>query len=193
MTGKLRIVAGEFKGRLISCPQASARPTTDRVREALFSSLLSLEGSLEGISVCDAFAGSGALGFEALSRGAASVQFFDVDQEAMKCVKGNAALLGASASTAIGCRDVLKAGISGSKAPYDLLFLDPPYATSAEDVLSLLRRAGHEGALADGCLIVYERDASAPGLSDAAAFPFAKEKRYGKSAVDLLRCDPAAL
>lgn len=186
MTGRLRIVAGEFGGRLISCPGSVARPTTDRVREAVFSAILSARGGLEGCTVCDAFAGSGALGFEALSRGAASLQLFDADGGALSCVKRNAQVLGVQSRAQAARRDVLAAGINGAGAPYGLVLLDPPYATDAARVAALLERAGAAGDLEEGCLVVYERAATAPALSALPGFRLLKEKRYGKTTVAFL-------
>lgn len=187
MTGRLRIVAGEFGGRLIECPQAVSRPTTDRVREALFSALVSAMGGFVGITVCDAFAGSGALGLEALSRGAACAQLFDADAGAVQCVKRNVAALGVDARAQVARADVLATGIAGTAAPYGLVLLDPPYATKAERVGALLERAAEAGQLADGCLVAYERASDGPPLPELAGFTVIKQKRYGKTAVDLVR------
>lgn len=187
MTGKLRIVAGEFGGRLIECPRAVSRPTTDRVREALLSALVSAAGGFEGITVCDAFAGSGALGLEAVSRGAARAQLFDADAGAVQCVRRNVAALGLADRVHVARADVLASGIAGAAAPYGLVLLDPPYVTEAERVGGLLARAAEAGQLAEGCLVAYERAADASALPELARFQVLKQKRYGKTAVDLLR------
>lgn len=191
MSGRLRIVAGEFGGRLIACPSSVARPTTDRVREAVFSSITSILGSLEGAVVCDAFAGSGALGLEALSRGAAFVQLFDADKDALACVKDNVAALKAGSAVRVARRDVLAAGIGGGSGPYDLVLLDPPYATPAQAVGELLAQAASAGELAEGCLIVYERASDGPELPESTGFELIRQKRYGKTAVDILRYESA--
>lgn len=122
----MRIIAGEWRGRAIEAPAGLAtRPTADRVRETLFSMLASRLGSFEDLRVADLFAGSGALGFEALSRGAASVTFVESDAGAAASIRRNAAKLG--------CTD--KVRILGGSAlalprsePFDLIFADPPYA-----------------------------------------------------------------
>lgn len=191
MSGRLRIVAGEFGGRLIACPSSVARPTTDRVREAVFSSITSILGSLEGAVVCDAFAGSGALGLEALSRGAAFVQLFDADKDALACVKDNVAALKAGSAAHVARRDVLAAGVGGGPGPYDLVLLDPPYATPAQAVGELLAQAASAGELAEGCLIVYERASDGPELPESFGFELIRQKRYGKTAVDILRYESA--
>lgn len=186
MTGRLRIVAGELGGRLIACPDSMARPTTDRVREAMFSSIHSMTGGLEGLSVCDAFAGSGALGLEALSRGAAAVQLFERDRSALACVKENVAALKVGAAVSADKRDVLTTGIGGAFAPYGLVLLDPPYATEGAAVMDMLVGAAQKGELAPGCLIVYERAADGSELPEAPGFNHSKQKRYGKTAVEFL-------
>lgn len=184
MTGKLRIVAGEFKGRMIACPKSIARPTTDRVREAMFSAIVSVTGGLAQARVCDAFAGSGALGLEALSRGASCVQLFDSDPAALACINANIASLKASASAHVSRRNVLTAGLGSVCAPYDLVLLDPPYAMKADEVARLLDEAKASGQLAEGCLVVYERAADGPALPEREGLTFSKEKRYGKTTVN---------
>ncbi len=182
MSGRLRIIAGEFGGRMISCPETAARPTTDRVREAVMSSVHSRLGGFEGLSVCDAFAGSGACGLEALSRGAARVALFDKDPAAFRAVKGNVELLRVGAQAAAEQRDVLARGIAGPFAPYDLIFLDPPYATAAEEVAEMLAAARTSGAVPQGALVVYEHEAASPALS---CLDEVKSRRYGKTVVDM--------
>jgi 16S rRNA (guanine966-N2)-methyltransferase len=125
----MRIIAGEWRGRrLIAPPGLATRPTADRVRETLFSMLASRLGTFEGLRVADLFAGSGALGFEALSRGAASAIFVDSDPAALAAIRANAEKLRASERVAI---------LGGSALalpqaePSDLVFVDPPYAAGS--------------------------------------------------------------
>lgn len=122
----MRIIAGEWRGRPIEAPPGPAtRPTADRVRETLFSMLASRLGTFEGLRVADLFAGSGALGLEALSRGAASVIFVESYPNAVEAIRRNAGKLGAGSRVEV---------IAGSalalpkREPYDLIFADPPYA-----------------------------------------------------------------
>lgn len=123
----MRIIAGKWRGRVIEAPPGQAtRPTADRVRETLFSMLASRLGSFEDLRVADLFAGSGALGFEAISRGAASATFVESDAKAAAIVRRNAKKLDASVQ------------VLGSSAltlpraqPFDLVFADPPYAPGA--------------------------------------------------------------
>ena len=123
----MRIVAGNFKGRRLQAPRgASTRPTADRVREALFSIL----GTLDGERVLDLYAGSGALGIEALSRGAGEAVFVDSDQRAIDAIKRNLDAIGAQAR--VHRRDALAYLRAASDGPFDLVFLDPPYSSASE-------------------------------------------------------------
>ena len=153
----MRIIAGEFRGRPLKSLKGDAtRPTTDRVREALMSSLVSARGTLEGAWVLDAFAGSGALGLETLSRGAAHVMFCEQGKEAARVVEGNISSLKLSRG-----RYTLRRGDTFTLPQFkglafDLVFLDPPYAFEAEKVLGLVRDLDKAGRIACGALVVYE-------------------------------------
>ena len=121
----MRIVAGEWRGRkLVAPPGKSTRPTADRTRETLFSMLASRLGSFEGLRVADLYAGSGALGLEALSRGAAHVTFVEIDRAATKAIEANAGALGASGRISI--RATSASALPPSE-PFDLIVADPPY------------------------------------------------------------------
>ncbi len=186
MSGTLRIVAGRFGGRSISCPSELSRPTVDRVREAIASSIVSLLGGLEGVSVCDAFAGSGAMGLEMLSRGARSLQLFDKERVPLRCVQDNIQRLGVQSQAHAARRNVLVQGISGPFAPYGLLLLDPPYAESPDAISSLVQHAADQGCLEKEALIVYEHAAAAADIPLSPPFVLVRQKRYGKTAVDYL-------
>ncbi|KQN09479.1 16S rRNA (guanine(966)-N(2))-methyltransferase RsmD [Sphingobium sp. Leaf26] len=136
----MRIISGQWRGRPLSAPKGDAtRPTGDRTRETLFSMLLSRLGSFEGLAVGDFFAGSGALGFEALSRGAASCLFVEQDKPALDAIRANGDRLGIRPD--IRASSVLTLG-SAAK-PLDLIFMDPPYGTGAGQVaLDKLARLG---------------------------------------------------
>jgi 16S rRNA (guanine966-N2)-methyltransferase len=126
----LRIIAGEWRGRKLAVPQGDAtRPTADRTRETLFSMLISRLGSFEGLTVGDLFAGSGALGFEALSRGAASAVFVEQDAAAIRAIRSNISALHAQPRCDVRASSVLT--LAPAKVPLDILFLDPPYGTGA--------------------------------------------------------------
>lgn len=139
----MRIIAGQWRGRPLVAPSGQAtRPTADRTREALFSMLTSRVGSFEGLAVADLFAGSGALGFEALSRGAASCLFVEQDKAALDALRANAAKLGVRPD--IRAASVLTLG--PAPAPLDVILMDPPYGTGAGVVaLDRLARLGWAG------------------------------------------------
>ena len=136
----MRIIAGQWRGRPLAAPKGDAtRPTADRTREALFSMLTSRVGSFEGLAVADLFAGSGALGFEALSRGAASCLFVEQDRAALDALRANADKLGIRPD--IRATSVLALG--PAPRPMDLILMDPPYGTGAGAVaLDKLARLG---------------------------------------------------
>jgi 16S rRNA (guanine966-N2)-methyltransferase len=122
----VRIIAGDWRGRPLAAPAGAAtRPTADRVRETLFSMLVSRLGSFDELGVADLFAGSGAFGFEALSRGAARCTFVERDAAALAAIRSNAAKLGAGDRATILASDALRLPRAG---PFDLVFADPPYA-----------------------------------------------------------------
>ncbi|MFZ9395211.1 MAG: 16S rRNA (guanine(966)-N(2))-methyltransferase RsmD [Erythrobacter sp.] len=141
----MRIIAGEWRGRRLDAPKGDAtRPTGDRTRETLFSMLTSRLGSFEGLKVADLFAGSGALGLEALSRGAAQCLFVEQDRQAADAIRANIATLDARDRCNIQQASVLSLG--PASVPYDLLLLDPPYGTGAGAVaLDRLLRLGWIG------------------------------------------------
>lgn len=188
----MRVVGGRWRGHPLEAPQGRdvTRPTTDRARESIASMILSAEGlSLEGVSVLDAFAGSGAMGIELLSRGAARCTFIDSDRGACSRVRRNLEAVGAERSAwrvipGEAGRVLGRANVPG--APFDLVFLDPPYAMPAEDVSRLVRQARERGAVAPGALVAYERAAKAEGLSVPGA-DLIRTKSHGVTAVDLLR------
>ncbi len=138
----LRIIAGDWRGRRLNAPEGDAtRPTADRTREALFSMLLSRLGSFEGLFVADLFAGSGALGLEALSRGAARALFVEQDPAAIRALRGNIATLQAQPRCDVRAGSVLS--LTKTDDAPDLLLMDPPYGTGAGAVaLDRLNRIG---------------------------------------------------
>lgn len=189
----MRIIAGEFRGRPLEAPKGDGtRPTTDRVRESMMSVVASARGGFDGAVVLDAFAGSGALGLEALSRGAASACFYERAGEALRALGGNAKALGLEPRRARVCRaDVLKAPPTHARPPFDLVFLDPPYALSAAEALGLVRALAEGGTLADEALVVYEHAASTCAEVDEAAvgagLSLAQRKKYGDTVVDIMK------
>jgi len=136
----MRVIAGQWRGRPLVAPKGdTTRPTADRTREALFSMLTSRLGSFEGLAVADLFAGSGALGIEALSRGAGSCLFVEQDGAALDALKANLAKLGTRGDVRAGSVMALGPAIK----PLDLIMMDPPYGTGAGLVaLDKLARLG---------------------------------------------------
>ncbi len=133
-----RIVAGEYGGRRLQTPPGDGtRPTTDRVREAMFSSLQSELGGFDGVRVLDLFAGSGALGLEALSRGAAAADFVESDSRVAGVIKRNIADLGVADAKVL--RTTVERFLRvPPPEPYDLVFLDPPYALDTDQVAAIV-------------------------------------------------------
>ncbi len=177
----MRIIAGDWRGRPLVTPKGDAtRPTADRVREALFSMLTSRLGTFEGLRVADLFAGSGALGLEALSRGAAHCTFVEQDGAALDALRANIAKLGAK-GTDIRAGSVMALPIA--REAYDLVLLDPPYATGAGSVA--LDRLSRLGWFAAGALISVET-----GKGEAvqvAGLSVEAERSHGKAKLTLLR------
>lgn len=178
----MRIIAGTDRGRPLVAPKGDAtRPTADRVREALFSMLLSRVGSFEGLAVADLFAGSGALGLEALSRGAATCIFVEQDRAALDALKANGAKLGRKLD--IRAQSVLALG--PAPAPLDVILMDPPYGTGAGAVaLDRLARLGWTGP-ATWISIETARDEAV----EVAGFAVDTTRVHGKARLTLLRPD----
>src|SRR5206468_838844 len=141
----MRIVGGRLRGRTLTAPKSRAiRPTTDRLRQALFNVLAHAYGDpISGARVLDLFAGTGALGLEALSRGAAFALFVDNGAEARALLRENVAALGLGGATRIFRRDATKLGAAHPLEPFSLTFLDPPYGQGlAEKALAAARAGG---------------------------------------------------
>jgi len=175
----MRVIAGQWRGRRLIAPKGdTTRPTADRTREALFSMLTSRLGSFEGLSVADLFAGSGALGIEALSRGAASCLFVEQDRPALAALTANLAALGIAGT--VRAQSVLALG--PASAPLDLLLIDPPYRSGAGAVaLDKLNRLGWIGP---GSWISVETAADEP--VSVAGFTIDAERIHGKARLTLL-------
>lgn len=188
----MRIVGGEWRGRRIEEPRGRdvTRPTTDRVREAMASMILSaLDVDMEDARVLDAFGGSGALGIEMLSRGAAHLTVFDIDRGAAKLIHRNLDALSCDRSRyRVVTGDCLASAQRGRVfgGPFDLVLLDPPYAFGAEPVEQLLGDLARNGMLAPRAIAIFEHAAADAGAKPQ-GFTVEREKRYGITAVDLLR------
>lgn len=184
----MRIIAGGWRGRKLVAPKGDAtRPTADRTRETLFSMLNSRLGSFEQLRVADLFAGSGALGLEALSRGAAHCLFVEQDRSALDAIKANIATFDAKARTSIEATSVMH--LRPAREPYDLMLLDPPYGTSAGAVA--LDRLKRHGWIGPATWIAVET--SAREDVDVEGLEINAERRVGKGKLTLLRMtDPDA-
>lgn len=180
----MRIVAGIWRGREIGAPEGLAtRPTSDRVREALFSSIEARYGSLVGCRVLDAFAGSGALALEALSRGAEHATLVDADRKAATAIRRNIDTLGAPALLIQA--DITRAStMNRLSGVYSLLLLDPPYRIDKSEVRVLIERLSHSGRVADGTMIVWEhRTGEQPDWPDFVE-PVV-ERKYGSTTTSI--------
>lgn len=182
MAGKLRITGGSLARRLIDVPLAAdkhqVRPTSDKVREALFSSLASLH-DLQGARVLDVFAGSGALGLEAVSRGAASCTLVERDRKTARVVEGNVAALGVGAQARVVVDDAARFLRTAADGAYDLVLVDPPYALSLDALAGDLARV-----VARGGLLVLERDRRSPPVDlEATGLRGVRDRLYGDTRV----------
>ena len=187
----MRIVGGIWRGRSFDAPTGrETRPTTDRMRESVASMILSaLDLDLSNCSVLDAFAGSGGMGLELLSRGARHCTFCERDRKTAQLIKKNCKTLGASgamASVVVGdvARIAHKGEVAGS--PFSLVFLDPPYAMPAADVAAVVEGLSKAGVLTSDCLVVYER-AKDGGQLELAGFVSQRSKRHGGTCIDVLQ------
>ena len=181
----MRIVAGKFRGKTLLSPNdETIRPTADRVREAVFNILASRIGpNFDGKRVLDLFAGTGALGLEALSRGAANVVFVDNGAEARGLIRDHIEAFGAGGMTKLLRRDATDLGPAGTIRPFDLIFLDPPYGKGLGEGALISARIG--SWIAPGAIIVLEE-----GRDVALALPdgFVVEDRreYAAAAVNFI-------
>lgn len=178
----LRIIAGQWRGRKLQVPAGdTTRPTADRTRETLFSMLVSRLGDFEGLAVADLFAGSGALGLEALSRGAASCLFAEQDPAAIRAIRANIAALHVQSQCDVRAGSVMALG--AAKAPLDLVLLDPPYASGAGDVaLDKLTRLGWIGPAT--WVSLETGVAEVPAVK---GFDLLADRKVGKARISLLK------
>ena len=176
----MRVVAGHLRGRPLIAPKGQdTRPTADRTREALFSMLTSRLGSWEGLAVADLFAGSGALGIEALSRGAASCLFVEQDRAALDALRANLTALNLKADV----RAASVLALPPATQPLDVILMDPPYATGAGVVaLDRLARLGWTGPQT----WISIETAKAETV-EVAGFAIDAERVHGKARLTLLR------
>lgn len=189
----MRVIAGDFRGRNLKALKGdNTRPTTDRVKESLMSSLYSLCGGFEGLKVLDAFAGSGQLGIEALSRGADEAWFCEKSRDAARVVESNFALCKLDSRRAhLVQSDTFKFSSRVGLPAFDLVFLDPPYAFDAADVFSWLDDMDQAGLLSAEVLISYEYakrdDAQVMALLDTLEWTAVSLRTYGDTVIVILK------
>ncbi|GAB3259280.1 16S rRNA (guanine(966)-N(2))-methyltransferase RsmD [Alteromonas gracilis] len=180
-----RIIGGTAKGRRLRAPSGEAtRPTTDRVREALFSVLVSEFGDLGGLRVLDLYSGSGAVGLEAVSRGAVAT-LVERDRRAAALIRDNARAVGLDAEVVTASVPTF---LGGEPRPFDLVFADPPYDLSEEALGEVLTRLAAGWTTAEG-LVVVERSARSPEPVLPEGLTLLRTRRYGETALHVVAAD----
>jgi 16S rRNA (guanine966-N2)-methyltransferase len=186
-----RIIGGVAGGRRIAVPPRGTRPTTDRVRESLFN-IVTARRDLTGLSVLDLYAGSGALGLEALSRGATSALFVESDHRAAAVLADNIARLGMSGAT------LRRAAVSvvlaaGAQTPVDLVLADPPYDIDAKELEAVLEALTTHDWVREGTVVVVERAVSGAPLNWPAGWGLWPQRIYGDTRLELAEWVPATV
>ena len=175
-----RIIGGSAKGRRLQTPKGDlTRPTSDRVREALFSAVQSSLGTFDGLRFLDLYAGSGAVGLEAMSRGAAAVTLVEQDRRTAGLIRTNARTLGFTADVVTS--SVARHLAGAAATPYDVVYLDPPYSLDATAVLADLTALGERGWLVEQALVVVERSSRGALPGWPGGFTEGRERRYGET------------
>ena len=177
-----RVIAGEAGGRRLAVPDGrGTRPTSDRAREGLFATIVSLTGSLDGARVLDLYAGSGAVGLEALSRGAEHVLLVESGSRAARVIRDNIEAIGLAGAEVLTDRveRVLARGPACTEK-YDVVFADPPYALAGDEVSAMLQNLTDRGWLAPGALVIVERASRSGPVSWPALQPD-RARRYGEA------------
>lgn len=185
----MRIVGGAWRGRPLVAPKGTTtRPTSDRVREALFDALSARLGpDLGGRAVLDLFAGTGALGLEALSRGAESGVFVETDRDALAALRRNIQALGAEDAAVVIAGDAQGGGLAAARrrGPFSLLLIDPPYRMEQAAVAELIEQLDRAGAIAPRAIVAIEHHAAAGPVAPQ-GFDIERTYVYGDTAVTLL-------
>jgi 16S rRNA (guanine966-N2)-methyltransferase len=176
-----RIIGGTAGGRRIKAPAGSrTRPTSDRVREALFSSVDAALGSLHGLRFLDLYAGSGAVGLEARSRGAGVVTLVEQDRRTSGLIRENASALGFGGVEVV-AQSAHAFLAQPPRAPYDVVFLDPPYDQPVDQVVAALKALSGQSFLATRALVVVERSGRGADLPWPDGFDGVKSRKYGET------------
>ena len=182
--GVARVIAGKAGGRRLSVPGGrETRPTSDRAREGLFATISSIVGSLAGARVLDLYAGSGAVGLEALSRGAGHVLLVEAGARAGRVIKENIAALGLPGAQLMVDRTerVLARGPEDAGGRYDVVFADPPYALGGEEVSAMLTALADRAWLAPGALVIVERATRSGPVRWPEGYAQDRARRYGEA------------
>jgi 16S rRNA (guanine966-N2)-methyltransferase len=178
-----RIIAGVARGRRLSVPAGTGtRPTSDRAREGLFATITAVHGPLRRAGVLDLYAGSGAVGLEALSRGAERALFVESDPAAARVIRANMAVVGLPGGRLI--TGTVARALSrgpGGEPPFDVMVADPPYATGDGEVTAMLAALREGGWLAPGALLVVERATRSGPVLWPAGFSSDRSRRYGEA------------
>jgi 16S rRNA (guanine966-N2)-methyltransferase len=180
-----RIIAGEAGGRRLAVPGGrSTRPTSDRTREGLFASLVTMFGSFDGLAVLDLYAGSGAVGLEALSRGATDVLLIESDGGAAAVIKRNIEVVGLPGARVVRDRvdRALRRG-PGAASPRQLVFADPPYSAGGEELTAMLTELAGHGWLAAEAVVIIERDVRSASPGWPPGYTHDRSRRYGETAL----------
>ncbi|WP_267892563.1 MULTISPECIES: 16S rRNA (guanine(966)-N(2))-methyltransferase RsmD [unclassified Streptomyces] len=180
-TQMTRVIAGTAGGRRLAVPPGNGtRPTSDRAREGLFSTWQALQGTLDGTRVLDLYAGSGAVGLEALSRGSAHTLLVEADARAARTIRENVRAVGLpGAEVRAGkAAQIIRQGRPST--PYDLVFLDPPYAVGDDDLREILLTLRSEGWLTDEALVTVERSTRGGEFGWPEGFEPLRSRRYGE-------------
>lgn len=178
-----RIIAGRARGRRLAVPPGTlTRPTSDRAREGLLSTVTAIRGPLTGARVLDLYAGSGAIGLEALSRGAARALFVESDPAAARVIRANIAAVGlAGGRVLVGRVQRVLARGPGGEPPFDLAVADPPYAAGEEEVGAMLDMLARRAWLVPGALVAVERSSRSGPLAWPPAYAPDRSRRYGEA------------
>ena len=181
-----RIIAGQAGGRrLTTAPGRATRPTADRTREGLFATVTAIRGGLAGAAVLDLYAGSGAVGLEALSRGAADVLLVEADSRAARVIRDNIALVGLPGATLATDKveRLLARGPGDQTPPRDFVFADPPYALGDDELARVLAALAGRGWLAPGALVAVERASRSGAPTWPVGYETDRARRYGEATV----------
>ncbi len=191
-----RIIAGQARGRRLDVPGAGTRPTSDRVRESLFSSLtsdLSASGtSWSDLVVLDLYAGSGALGLEALSRGASAAYLVESGREALQVLRRNCSTVGLEGARVVGRRVEQLAGTTAPDPAPSLVMADPPYDLESERLSRILGRLAEQGWIASGARVVVERSTRDDRVPMPETWVTGSRRRFGETSLWYGRVDGAS-